>query len=78
ISFFGLGALNLAFALTARALEIDSGLSLSSYLLVIGACTMPTVCYLSAYKIAFRNLFFVPALSVIVGVAFFIYRMASS
>lgn len=77
ISFFGLGALNLAFALTATAIGVETGLRLISYLLVVGVCTMPTVCYLAAYKEFFRNFFFVPALSVIAGVVLFLYRMVT-
>ena len=75
ISFFGVGALNLAFALTAHVLEIGSGLVPAAYLLVVGAVTMPLVCYLSAYRMCFRHLFFIPALSVTLGVALFLWRI---
>ena len=34
---------------------------------------MPLVCYLSAWRKPFRHLFFIPAGSVILGVASFIY-----
>jgi hypothetical protein len=74
ISFFGIGILNLAFALTARTLNLETGLMLSSYLLIIGMVTMPCVCYLSAWKIYFRHLFIIPALSVMLGIAFFLWR----
>ena len=77
ISFFGLGGLNLAAGLTARALGMESGLSLSAYLLVVGLCTMPIICYLSAIKTGFRNLFFIPALSVAAGIGVFLFRMAT-
>ena len=75
IAFFGLGGLNLAFALTARNLGVESGLTVPSVLLVVGACTMSPVCYLSAWKAVFRHLFFVPALSVTGGVALFLWRI---
>jgi len=75
IAFFGIGFINLSFALTARTLGLDAGLANTSVLLIVGAVTMPTVCYLSAWKPAFRNLFFIPALSVIVGVALFVRRI---
>ena len=55
ISFFGIGALNLAFALTVYILEIKSGLVSISYLLIIGAITMPIICYLSAWNMFFRH-----------------------
>ena len=76
ISFFGIGLLNLSLAMTARALGVDDGLVLPSVLLIVGAVTMPLVCYLSAWKPDFRNAFFVPALSVILAVALFLWRIA--
>ncbi len=75
VSFFGLGFLNLSFALTARALGLDAGLRPASILLVVGAATMPAVCYLSAWKPACRHLFFIPAGSVAVGLAIVVWRV---
>jgi len=75
IAFFGIGLLNLSFALTARALGMASGLKIPSALLIVGAVTMPAVCYLCAWKPFFRRLFFVPALSVTVAVALFLWRI---
>jgi hypothetical protein len=75
IAFFGIGFINLSFALTARALGIDAGLQASSILLIVGAVAMPTVCYLSAWKPVCRNLFFIPAGSVTVGIALFLWRI---
>jgi hypothetical protein len=77
ISLFGIGLINLAFALTARALGISSGLTVASVMLVVGAITMPLVCYLSAFKPAFRHLFFVPVLSVLLGVGVMLWRLIS-
>ena len=78
ISLFGLGFINLAFFLTAQVLEIKSGLTASALLLIIGAATMPTVCYLAAFRKPFRHLFFVPVLSVSLGIAMFLWRMVSA
>ncbi|MBK9118220.1 MAG: hypothetical protein IPM18_01265 [Phycisphaerales bacterium] len=75
ISFFGLGLLNLAFALTARTLTRDTGLEAASVLLLVGLATMPTVCYLSAWKIQCRHLFFIPALTTTVGLGLVTWRM---
>ena len=75
ISFFGLGLINIAFALTARTLGIEAGVQTTSVLLIVGAVTMPTVCYLSAWKLIFRHLFFIPAISVAVGVGLFAWRV---
>jgi hypothetical protein len=75
IAFFGLGLINLAFALTAAVFHVDSGTALPSVLLIIGAATMPLVCYLSAFKPSFRHLFFIPALATIGGIAAFLWRI---
>ena len=75
IAFFGIGLLNLAFALTVRSLALETGLGLPSTLLVVGAITMPVVCYLSAWKPAFRHVFFVPAGSVTLAILSFLWRI---
>jgi hypothetical protein len=75
ISFFGIGLLNLSFALTAQALNITAGLRVPSVLLIAGAVTMPLLCYLSAWKRACRHLFFIPAMSVTAAIAFFLWRL---
>ena len=77
ISFFGIGAINLGFWLTACELALGDGLKLSSALFLVAAIAMPLVCYLSAVKTVFRNLFFIPALSVTIGVAVFLWRILS-
>ena len=75
ISFFGIGFLNLLFALTIRALGFESGIATTSALLIVGAITMPLVCYLSAWKTSFRHLFFIPAMSVTIGIALFVWKI---
>lgn len=75
ISFFGLAFINLSAALTVRALGIQSGLALASTLLIVGAVMMPLVCYLSAFRSAFRHLFFIPAGSVLCGVAILAWKV---
>ena len=75
ISFFGIGFINMGFALSAKSLHIESGLIASSVLLIIGAVTMPLVCYLSAMKAFFRHFFFVPVLSLTSGIALFLWRI---
>lgn len=78
ISFFGIGLLNLFFALTVRALGLESGLTAISRLLILAAATMPLVCYLSAWKKPFRHLFFIPALSATTGIAWFTWRVLAA
>jgi hypothetical protein len=77
IAFFGIGFINLSFVLTAKALVIETGLQAISVLLLVGAIAMPLVCYLSAWKIIFRNLFFIPAGSLIVAAGLFVWRIIS-
>lgn len=73
ISFFGIGFLNLGMGLTAQGLGIVS--LPASILMLVGAVAMPAMCYASAFKPAFRNLFFIPAGSVLVSIVLFIERM---
>lgn len=75
ISFFGLGFVNLAFALSAGALGIVTGLRTASSLFIVGAVTMPIVCYLSAWKPPLRHLFFIPVVSVLSAMVLFLGRM---
>jgi len=70
ISFFGIGFLNLGMGLTCLALGIEPGLA--SLLMLVGAVMMPTVCYLSAFRPAFRHLFFIPAGSILAAIVLFI------
>lgn len=77
ISFFGIGFINLSFALTANSLDMSDGLGLASAFLIVGAVAMPSVCYLSAWRSVFRHLFFIPAVSVALGIALFAWRIIS-
>lgn len=76
ISFFGIGFINMAFAVTAGMLHIETALGIPSALLIIGAVTMPLVCYLSAWKARFRHLFFIPATSLTSGIGLFLWRIS--
>ena len=71
IAFFGIGLINLAFALSVKALEIPETPQIPSILLIVAAVTMPLVCYLSAMKPFFRHFFFIPASSVIFALILF-------
>ena len=55
ISLFGLAFINLAYALTVRALELSSASVWPSRLFIVGAVTMPLICYLSAYRKSYRE-----------------------
>ena len=73
IAFFGIGFLNLGLGLTGQLLGVES--LAASILMIIGAATMPAICYASAFKPIFRHLFFIPAGSVFVAIVLFIERM---
>jgi hypothetical protein len=69
ISFFGLGFLNLLFAFTHHLAPIsDTWGRAAAGLLLVGALTMPTCCFLSAWRKPFRHLFALPVVSVVGGV----------
>jgi hypothetical protein len=69
IACFGLGLINILFALTAATLPATWATSAASLLLVAGMITMPLNCFLTAWKKPFRHLFFIPAGSTLVGIA---------
>ena len=73
IAFFGIGFLNLGLGLTGITLDIQS--QPASILMIVGAATMPLLCYASAFRPVFRHLFFLPAGSVILSIALFIERL---
>jgi hypothetical protein len=75
ISFFGLGLINLAFVFTARTLGIEEKVHTPSIFFIIGLVGMPVLCYLSAIKSAFRHLFFIPTISIIIGIADFLLKI---
>ena len=53
-------------------------LAWASTLLIVGAITMPLLCYLSAFRQPFRHLFFIPVLCVVCGIAVVIWTAALS
>jgi hypothetical protein len=68
ISFFGIGFLNFALALTFAAVSLSpANVQVASYTMVAGAVTMPLLCFLTAWRKAFRHLFFIPVLSILVS-----------
>jgi len=78
IAFFGLGFINLLFALTLGQLGLsaDAGpLRWAAMLLVAGNVAMPTVCYLSAWRLPFRHLFFVPVTCMVFGVGLLVHAL---
>lgn len=74
IAFFGLGLINILFALSVTAeSRLASGASL---LLLVGAATMSLNCFLTAWRESFRRLFFIPAGATAGGIALLIAHLA--
>ena len=69
IACFGLGLINILFALTAATLPLSPRAQAASLLLVVGMITMPTTCFLTSWNRRFRHLFFIPAGSTLAGIA---------
>jgi len=69
IACFGLGLINILFALTAATLGASTAANIASTLLIVGMVTMPLNCFMTAWKTTFRHLFFVPAGSTLGGIA---------
>ena len=67
ISFFGTGLLNLGYGLSVVALEVLPQPRLASAAFIVGAVTMPLVCFLSAWDDRGRYLFFVPVVSLLLA-----------
>lgn len=68
ISFFGLGVLNILFALSADRINLAPWhFASASYAFVIGNITMPLACFVNAYRPKFKPLFVIPVACVIHG-----------
>lgn len=72
IAFLGTGMLNLALALTVYTTDLPGAQArIPGVLLIVGAVSMPAVCYLAAWRKPCRQLFVVPVLSLTVGCGWF-------
>ncbi len=69
ISFFGLAFVNFCFAFTQSQLPLRSPWGTVAMVgLIVGAATMPAICFLSAWRKPFRHLFFIPVSGVLTGI----------
>ncbi len=69
ISFFGLALVNFCFAFTQAVSPLGARWSVVAMLsFIVGAATMPAVCFLSAWRKPFRHLFIIPVTAVLTGV----------
>jgi len=68
ISLFGLGAVNLFFWLTVKALSASGPwLAAASWMFITGAITMPICCVLMAHWPKLHMIFAIPVVSLLVG-----------
>jgi hypothetical protein len=68
IAFFGLGILNVLCALSLEAIPVPPPYhQIASIGFAVGAFTMPTCCFLTAWRAGFRHLFPIPVLGVLSG-----------
>ncbi len=65
IALLGTGLLNLAFVETVEAAALREVPKLPSVLFILGTVSMPSVCFLAAWRKPLRRLFFIPVLSLI-------------
>lgn len=68
IACFGIGLINILFALSVRTAADSGSVALGSTLLIVALITMPLNCFLTAWRKSFRHLFFVPAGSTLAGI----------
>lgn len=68
ISFFGLGLINVLFAISAQRLTLGPGwIDTASWALIAGGVTMPLCCGLAAWIPKTRHLFAIPVLTLLLG-----------
>jgi hypothetical protein len=78
ISFWGLGLVNILFALSVKALEPSTtSVRIASASFILGLITMPLCCFLTAWQKPFRHLFPVPVVSIVVGIVSFLTGSAA-
>lgn len=68
ISFFGLGLINILFAVSVPRVALAAPWPmLASWALIVGGITMPACCTLAAWRKPMRNLFPIPVLTLLLG-----------
>lgn len=74
ISFFGIGLINLFYALSLEPLGVPLGPArVGSISLLLALVMMPTTCFLTAWKKPFRHLFFIPVLAAASGIGVILF-----
>jgi len=74
ISFFGIGLINLFYALSLQPLGVTpEAARLGSLSLLVALVAMPLNCFLCAWRKPFRHLFFIPVLSAAAGISVILF-----
>ena len=69
IAFMGLGFINMFYGLTLTAIVFPPGhASISSIGFIVGVITMPSCCFLAAWRKPLRHLFPIPVIGVLMGI----------
>jgi hypothetical protein len=74
ISFFGIGLINLFYALSLEPLGVPpEAARIGSIALLVALVAMPLNCFLCAWRKPFRHLFFIPVLSAAAGISVILF-----
>lgn len=79
IAFFGLGILNVLFALAVAGSPLGHGFGQAAGAgFLVAGIGMPLCCFLTAWREPFRHLFFIPVLGILTGVVALLWGWASA
>lgn len=73
IALAALGTLNVVYGLSPVPASPGASTALPGTLLLAGAISMPLVCFLSAWRMRFRHLFFIPVTLLLSAVILIVY-----
>ncbi|RYD66825.1 MAG: hypothetical protein EOP83_04120 [Verrucomicrobiaceae bacterium] len=74
ISFFGIGLINLFYALSLEPLGVPHEAARTGAIaLLVALVAMPLNCFLCAWQKPFRHLFFIPVLSAAAGISVILF-----
>lgn len=67
IALAALGMMNVLYGLSPMAAEPSPETQIASLGFIVGGVTMPAVCFLTAWRVGFRHLFFIPVSALIIA-----------
>lgn len=68
IALAALGMINILYGLSPVAAGSSTNVRIASMAFMIGGITMPGVCFLTAWRVGFRHLFFIPVTALVIAV----------